>query len=127
MPENDWVVIDGGQDSDEEVPREVVETLYAIQDAILRHPMVVQAAFSALVAEGRRFAQTPEGAALRERLVRSRSSASARMIWELLTTNAFEEHPTQALPSAFVERLVQSLAIRGIEPLISRLFERRSP
>src|SRR5260221_5944583 len=106
MPENDWVVIDGGQDSDEEVPREVVETLYAIQDAILRHPMVVQAAFSALVAEGRRFAQTPEGAALRERLVRSPASASARVIWGLFTTNAFQEHPTPALPSPLVQRLV---------------------
>ena len=125
--DDDWVSIEGSHEATDatgEAPPDVEQALYAMQDAILRYPMVVQSVFSALVAEGRRFALTPEGEELRGRLLRSRSTASARLIWELLTSNAFVERPTTVLPSAFIERFVRALTVRGIEPLIARLFER---
>jgi hypothetical protein len=127
MTQNDWVSLEPSETPRDAVPDDVVSVLYLVQEAILRYPIVVQAVFSALVAEGRRYAESPEGGALRDRLVRSQSTASARMIWELLTANSFVERPTQVLPSALVERLVRALAVQGIEPLISRLFERRAP
>jgi hypothetical protein len=115
------------EDGDDPATREVIETLYAVQHAILRHPMVIQAAFSALVAEGRRFAATGEGAALHDRLRRGASADRARMIWEMLTTNGFVERPTHVLPTVFLERLVRSLAVEPLEPLLSRLFQPRGP
>jgi hypothetical protein len=128
MQTADWVVIEGHDDRarderDTDAQEDVVSALYWMRDSIYRYPMVVQAVFSFLVAEGRRFAETEEGEQLRNRLMRSPSSASARMIWELLTTHAFVEKPVHALPSAFIERFVRLVATRGIEPLISRIFE----
>ena len=123
----DWAVIDDGDEGSDELgagaPEDVASALYWMRDSIYRYPMVVQALFSFLVAEGRRFAETDEGARLRDRLVRSSSSTNARMIWELLTTHAFVENPVHALPSAFIERFVRLIATRGLEPLISRIFE----
>lgn len=124
MVERDFAFIDDVDDHDVGAPDDVVETLYELQDALLRYPMVVQRVFSALVAEGKRFAETPEGAALRDRLLASRSTASARLIWELLTAHSFTEDPFAVLPSAFVDRLVRLIAVRGVEPLVSRVFER---
>jgi hypothetical protein len=126
MVEREFVFIED-EDPDEQdgnAPDDLVETLYDLQDALLRYPMVVQRVFSALVAEGKRFAETPEGAALRDRLLASKSTASARMLWELLTAHSFTEDSFTVLPSAFVERLVQLIAVRGLEPLVSRVFER---
>jgi len=109
----------------EEVPREVEDALYQLQDILLRHPLVTQAAFGSLVREGRRVAATPAGAALLDRLSRSASVARARMIWEVLSLNAFVEPSTSALPSVFLERVVKALAIDALEPLLSRIFEKR--
>ena len=111
----------------EEVPREVEDALYQLQDVLLRHPMVTQAVFGSLVREGRRFANTAEGVALLDRLARSASVARARMIWEVLSLNAFVEPSTSALPSVFLERVVKALAIDGLEPVLSRIFEKRGP
>jgi hypothetical protein len=111
----------------EEVPPEVEEALYWFQDILLRQPMVTQAVFGSLVREGRRVATTPEGAALLDRLSRSASVARARMIWEVLSLNAFVEPSTSALPSVFLERVVKALAIDALEPLLSRIFEKRGP
>jgi hypothetical protein len=105
--------------------RELIAALRSFQEALWRHPMAVQTVFSALVREGREYAKTPEGAALQDGLSRSPSLARARMIWEVLSLSAFVEKPDGALPSVFLETLLRGVKVGAIEPLLSRLFERR--
>jgi len=106
---------------------ELVELLSAVQRAVWRHPIAVQAAFAALVREGKRFAETPEGAELLAALSRSPTLARARNVWEVVTLSAFEAEPEGALPSVFLDTLVRGLKVRALEPLLARLFERRVP
>ncbi|HEX2872665.1 MAG TPA: hypothetical protein VHP33_15450 [Polyangiaceae bacterium] len=104
---------------------ELLSSLRSLQDALWRHPMAVQAAFSALVREGRAFAKTPEGARLRDGLSRSPTLAKTRMVWEVLSLSAFVEKPEGALPGVFADALVRAIKVKAVEPLLSRLFERR--
>ena len=75
--------------------------------------------------EGRAFAKTPEGARLRDGLSRSPTLAKTRMVWEVLSLSAFVEKPDGALPAVFAEALVRAIKVKAVEPLLSRLFERR--
>jgi hypothetical protein len=104
---------------------ELLGALRSLQDMLWRHPMAVQAAFSALVREGRAFAKTPEGARLRDDLARSPTLAKTRMVWEVLSLSAFVERPDGALPGVFADALVRAIKVKAVEPLLSRLFERR--
>lgn len=104
---------------------EVMRTLGALQRAIFKHPMAVQAAFATLVAEGRRFAETEEGREWRDRLLRAKQTGRLRMVWEVLSLGAFTERSDGLLPSVFVDSLVRTLAREHLEPLLSRVFERR--
>jgi hypothetical protein len=100
--------------------------LEVVRAAAFRHPIAVQAAFSALIAEGRRFAETPEGAGLLEELLHSPTVSRLRVAWEVLTMSAFVESAEGAIPSVFVETFLQKLRVTALEPLLARLLERRA-
>lgn len=103
---------------------EVLATLRALERVIFKYPLAIQAAFSALTAEGRRFARTPEGELWLRRLSEAHSMGRARMVWEVLSLSAFTEKHEQPLPGVFVENLVRVLRTRHLEPLLSRVFEK---
>ncbi len=100
----------------------VEETLRAVQRALFRHPVAAQSAFRALVAEGRRYAGTPEGAELLERLRRSAAVARARLLWEVLSVRSFAE-TEEGMPELFVDRLASALRVEHLEPLLARALE----
>ncbi len=102
-----------------------VDALAAVQRIIFKYPMATQAAFSALVAEGRRFATTSEGRNLALRLTRAKEMHRARMLWEVLSMSAFTERYDGPLPSLFVDTLVRTLKTQHLEPLLTRIFQRR--
>src|SRR6187200_824505 len=102
---------------------EVILALTSLQRAIFKYPMAVQAAFSALVAEGREFSKTKAGAEWKQKLAAAQASGKARMVWEVLSMGAFTERYDGPLPSVFVDTLVRSLRTKHLEPLLSRLFE----
>jgi hypothetical protein len=104
---------------------ELTRTLAVLQRAIFKYPMAVQAAFETLVAEGRSFAQTDEGRDWQERLLRAKQTGRLRMVWEVLSLGAFTERSDGLLPSVFVDSLVRTLTREHLEPLLSRVFERR--
>lgn len=104
---------------------ELVAALRDFQNAVFRHPIAVQSLYAALVREGRRYAETPEGAQLLDRLARSPGLAKTRMAWEVITMSAFVEKPDGALPSVFLDKLVREIKVSALEPLLSRLFERK--
>lgn len=109
-----------------EAELELYPLLRRLQDAVFRHPLAVQSAFSALVSEGRAYAETPEGQQLLAGLARSPGLAKTRMVWEVLTLSAFVPKPEGALPSVLLDTLVREIKVSALEPLLSRLFERRS-
>lgn len=97
--------------------------LRALRDALARHPIAAQAAFSALAREGRAYAQTAEGAALRDALSRSQLFARLRLTWETLTMAGFTEHPAEIVPSVYLEGMLRAVTDEALETLLSRVFD----
>lgn len=103
----------------------IQQALRRLQDLIWAHPVAFQRAFAALVREGRAYALTPAGAALKEALVRSDLTARSRMIWDVLSMSAFLEEDTEVLPSVFIDALAKAAASTELEPILSRVFSER--
>jgi hypothetical protein len=79
------------------------------QLVVLSHPVAAQAAFAALVAEGRRAAATPEGKARREQLAQSGLTRRLREAFELGSFNALEPDAEAIVPTDYVELLLACL------------------
>jgi hypothetical protein len=101
---------------------EEIRALRAAQLLLLKYPVAGQAAFSALIAEGRRFAETPEGHRWERRLARSSLLHRARLVWEITTLWMLEEDPPHRLPSAYLDALFMAASSEELEPLLDRLF-----
>lgn len=93
--------------------------LLELRRALWRHPAAAQAAFSALVAEGRRFAATDEGHRWAERLERSEVLDQVRVVWDLLTSRALEDDPRAVVPSVVAEAFVKAATDRTLEQIIA--------
>ena len=104
-------------------PDDLAVLLERLRDVLLRHPIAAQAAFAALAHEGRRFAETEEGRAWRERLSRSDLLARVRLVWNTLGMHAFVEQPVEVLPSFFLDGAVRAASLDGLEPLLSAIFD----
>lgn len=104
---------------------EHLDSLRFLQETLLRFPMASQAAFSALVAEGRQYAKTPDGQRMLVALARSPRTARARVIWEVLTMSSITDKVSGAIPSVYLDKLARTLAVEKLEPLLAQLFERR--
>jgi hypothetical protein len=102
--------------------QEELRVLRAAQLLLLKYPVAGQAAFSALIAEGRRFAQTPEGEHWRRRLSRASLVHRARLVWEITTLWMLEEDPPHLLPSAYLDALCMAASSEELEPLLDQLF-----
>jgi hypothetical protein len=101
---------------------ERLRLLRRIQRLVLQHPIAAQAAFAALVAEGRRFAATTRGRELRAELARSPLLRRARTGFDAATLWMLEEQPASELPSTYVDMLLMAAQGRGLEPSIDRLL-----
>jgi hypothetical protein len=101
-----------GEGEERDALRTVIETL---QLTVLKHPVASQAAYRALVAEGRRFATTPEGRAWRERLECSPEVARLRSVWEVGTFNALTTTDTAALPAPLIDLIAQLASRTDLE------------
>jgi hypothetical protein len=106
-------------------PDESDRTLAAVQDAVNRFPLAVQAAVRALAAEGRAYAQTEEGRALKDLLVRTPLVRRLRTVWESVSEQAFVPEAGEVLPSVILDRLIGVAAREDLDPLLSRFFEER--
>lgn len=102
-----------------------VEMLRALQRTMLTHPVACQAAFSALVAEGRRFAETPEGRAWRDRLVHSSLLRQVRLVFDLSTLGLLEEGAGACLPSGYLDALFMIAAGGNADEVLNHVFWNR--
>jgi hypothetical protein len=104
---------------------EIAEVLSRVQRVIEEHPVAVQAAFSALVREGRRFAATEDGAEWTRRLSHSELVSRLRILWESLSVTAFTDDPSATLPTFFLDGIVRAASDAGLESRLSKVFEER--
>jgi hypothetical protein len=98
-----------------------VAVVRAIQRALLTHPVACQAAFTALVAEGRRFGETAEGGEWRSRLMRSALLQRLRLVFDVSTLGLIEEGNGR-LPSSYLDALFMIAAGGDADGLLNRVF-----
>jgi hypothetical protein len=75
--------------------RTMFELLLGARRAVLGNPAAARSLHDLLVAEGRRYAETHEGAQLRDALIASEAVENLRRIWETVSLNVLtaRRHP----------------------------------
>jgi hypothetical protein len=99
-----------------------LRVLKALQTALLKHPIACQAAFGALVAEGVKFAATPEGQEWKAKLESSTLVHQLRYVFDLTTFSLLERDPPDILPSAYIDTLFMLSGAERSDHLLDRLF-----
>ena len=118
-----------GSSASEEAPHLVlrpsndplIELLHRASLLLLKHPVAAQAAFAALVAEGRRFAETPEGRRWKAALADSELARRGHALWEGSLLKVLEEQADAPLPTAILEAIVQAASRRDTTALLQRV------
>ncbi len=103
--------------------RAAFDLLMGARRAVLGNPAAARSVHDLLIAEGARYAQTPEGAQLRDRLAASEAVENLRRIWETLSLNVLDG-PCQpkATPTAWAELLADAVVGHGLDDgVLSRL------
>jgi hypothetical protein len=103
-----------------ETPLRVLRSLQAL---ILRYPVAANAAFGALIAEGRAFAQTAEGRAWRDKLAASELVHRARLFLDLPGLSILERDSPEILPSSYLDTIFVLASSRKPGELLDLLFE----
>jgi hypothetical protein len=101
--------------------------LQALQSMLLRHPIAFQAAFNALIAEGRMFGETPEGRELKTKLENSSLVQQLRYVFDLTTFSLLERDASSMLPSAYIDTLFMLGGNERSDHLLDRLFRQLTP
>lgn len=102
---------------------ELSRLLFELRWLVIKHPVAAQAAYRALVAEGRRFAQTDEGRAWRERLERSELVRRGTALFELGTLGMLDGDTDRVLPTQLVDAFARAAARRDLEEALARRLE----
>lgn len=95
--------------------REILEIAHR---ALLKHPLAAQAAITALVSEGRRFAATAVGRRWHARLAGSELVRRGQELWEGSGLGLFEDDPDIVLPSALLDSLLGRIAAGDVMTVI---------
>jgi hypothetical protein len=107
--------------ADSASPDDVAALLAELQLLFLKFPVAAQAGYRALVAEGRGFAKTPEGAAWAQALGSSELVQQGRRIWDTVSLGMFDEDPSTVIPSAYLEVLLRAAKSTTLEDLLRRI------
>lgn len=93
----------------------LAQLLRQVSISVLKHPVAAQAIFSAFVAEGRRFAQTPEGQRWRVALADSELVRRGRALWEASALNMLEDSPGTVIPTAILDAVVHAVSAQDLD------------
>jgi hypothetical protein len=88
---------------------------------VVQYPVLAQAVYAALVAEGRRYGRTPEGARWAQALNRSQTVRRSRPLFEAVTTNMSEDAQNAVLPSTLLQAVRQLGTTTHLEAWLSQL------
>ena len=97
------------------------------QRLVLKYPSAAQAAYRALVAEGREFVTTAEGRAWRSRLEASDELRRLRPLWEAATLSVLDASEDTALPGQYIDLLAQALSRVDLEDVVAGLTAMSAP
>ena len=100
---------------------DLAEMLHEAQLLLLRYPAAAQAAFKALVAEGRRFAETPQGRRWRSRLAGSELVRRGRILWEGSALDMLEESGNTVLPSSLLDAVLSALTGGNLDAILAQI------
>lgn len=109
-------------EGDEDDVARLVTCAHAV---LLKHPIASRAAFRALVAEGRRFAETDAGRGWKERLEASDLVERARSVFEIASLGMLDEKP-DVLPTQLIDMLAYAVSVEDLEPRLARAVEPRT-
>ena len=94
----------------------VFDLLLGARRAVLGNPAAARRLHDLLVAEGRRYADTPHGARLRDGLVASEAVENLRRIWETLSLGVLDgpSSPT-GVPDGWADLLADLIVGHGLD------------
>ncbi|HZD15239.1 MAG TPA: hypothetical protein VE196_08980 [Pseudonocardiaceae bacterium] len=103
--------------------RTVFELLLGARRAVLGNPAAARGVHDLLVAEGRRYADTPAGAELRDALAASNAVENLRRVWETLSLNVLDgPASSSAAPDAWAELLADTIIGHGLDDSVLAHF-----
>lgn len=99
--------------------RSVFEMLVGARRAVFGNPAAARGLHDLLVAEGRRYADTPAGAQLCDGLVASEAVENLRRVWETVSLNVLDGPASpNAAPDAWAELLADAVIGQGLDDSI---------
>jgi hypothetical protein len=103
--------------------RTMFELLLGARRAVLGNPAAARGVHDLLVAEGRRYADTPAGAQLRDALVASDAVENLRRVWETVSLNVLDgPASSNAAPDAWAELLADAVIGNGLDDSVLARF-----
>lgn len=94
-----------------------------IQRAVFTQPVAAQSLYRALLAEGRAYAQSEEGAELAGRLAASELVQRLRVVWDVASLRTLEDNPDTVIPTAVIDTMMRLAYSRMMERELSAVFE----
>lgn len=101
---------------------ETVALISAVQRFVMTHPAASKALFAGLVAEGRAYAETADGAKVKDRLVQSDLVHQARLLLDLPGLSMLEPDDGAILPSTLVDTVFMMAANGSDAAFLDALF-----
>jgi hypothetical protein len=96
--------------------RTAFDLLLGARRAVLGNPAAARRVHDLLVAEGRRYANTPRGARLRDALVTSEAVENLRRVWEMVSLNVLDGPAApNAAPDAWADLLADTVIGHGLD------------
>lgn len=93
------------------------ELLVGARRAVLGNPTAARHVHDLLIAEGHRYAKTPEGRRLRDGLIASEAVENLRRVWETLSLNVLDG-PATPTPTGWAELLADAIVGNGLDDVI---------
>jgi hypothetical protein len=107
--------------SDDE--RNLIELLVRLREVALSQPAAGHAITSFLVAEGRRFAATEDGARLLDVLCEAPEVERLRQIWEATTLNVFDDETNApGIPTAWIDLVTDLASVGRVDRIVGTLL-----
>ena len=105
--------------TEEGAARSAYELLAGARRAVIGNPVAARGLHDLLVAEGRRYAETPAGAQLRDALARSEAVDHLRRVWETVSLNVLDGPAAEnSVPDAWAELLADAVTGRGLDDTV---------
>jgi hypothetical protein len=101
---------------------EIDRLIRSMQTGILKHPAAAQAIFNALVAEGRRFAETDAGREWKQRLCASALLQRAQSVFHTATLWLLEDDHASDLPSGYLDAIFMAVESSDLESLLQEIL-----